>query len=116
MFWRKRKTEIHTQRPVGFIGEQDGEPERLLKKALITEFRSAAEFKRAYLARVKYADGVHVALCLTAAEDPALVERIGAVFAGVFGRHEHLDVVFLDPGQEAELQRVCAPFHVAVAG
>lgn len=117
MFWRKpkRKTEVHTQRTVGFVGEQDGEPERLLKDALVTEFRKASGLKRAYLARVEHADGVHVALCLAAPEDPALVERIGACFAGIFGRHEHLDILFLGPGQEAELQRVCAPFHVAVA-
>jgi hypothetical protein len=117
MFWRKpkRKTAVHTQRTVGFVGEQDGEPERLLKDALVTEFRNASGLKRAYLARVEYADGVHVALCLAAPEDPALVERIGTRFAGIFGRHEHLDILFLGPGQEAELQRVCAPFHVAVA-
>ena len=117
MFWRKpqRKTEVHTQRAVGFVGEQDGEPERLLKEALVTEFRNAARLKRAYLARVEYADGVHVALCLAAPEDPALVERIGVRFAGIFGRNEHLDILFLSPGQEAELQGVCAPFHVAAA-
>jgi hypothetical protein len=115
MVWRKRKTEIHSQRTVGFVGEQDGEPERLLKDALVAEFRNVAGLKRAYLARVEYADGVHVALCLAAPEDSALVERIGARFAGIFGRHEHLDVLFLGPSQEAELQRVCAPFHVAVA-
>jgi hypothetical protein len=116
MFWRKpkRKTEIRTQRTVGFVGEQDGEPERLLKETVVTEFRNAAGLKRAYLARVEYADRVHVALCLAAPENPALVERIGARFTGIFGRHEHLDILFLDPGQEAELQRVCAPFYLAV--
>ena len=117
MLWpkAKRKTEVHTKRTVGFVGEQDGEPERLLKDALVTDFRNAAGLKRAYLARVQYADGAHVALCLAAPEDPVLVERIDARFAGIFGQHEHLDIMFLGPGQEAELQRVCAPFHVAVA-
>jgi hypothetical protein len=70
---------------------------------------------RAYLARVEYADGLHVALCLAAPEDPLLVQRIDHHFSLIFGRHEHLDVLFLNPGQEAELQRVCAPFHVVVA-
>jgi hypothetical protein len=117
MFWRKakRKTEVHTQRTVSFVGEQDGEPERLLKNSLVAEFRNVAELKRAYLARVEYADGMHVVLCLAAPEDPLLVERIGARFSEIFGRHQLLDILFLGPGQEAELQRVCVPFHVAVS-
>jgi hypothetical protein len=117
MFWRKpkRKTEVHTKRTVSFVGEQDGEPERVLKSSLVNDFRNVAELERAYLARVEYADGMHVALCLAAREDPQLVERIGVRFSEIFGRHEHLDILFLGPGQEAELQRVCAPFHVAVA-
>ena len=116
MFWRKRKADVHKQQTVHFIGEQDGDPERLLKEALINEFGGAAEISRAYLARVEYADGVHVALCLAAPEDPAVVARVGTVFGGLFGRHEHLDVLFLDPDQEATLRRVCTPFHVANAG
>src|SRR5262245_11999909 len=117
MFWRKakRNTEVHGQRTVSFVGEQDGEPERLLKNALIAELRNVAELKRAYLARVEYADGPHVALCLVAPEDPVTVERVGARFSEIFGRREHLDILFLTPGQEAKLQLVCTPFHVAVA-
>jgi hypothetical protein len=117
MFWRKakRNTEVHGQRTVTFVGEQDGEPERLLKNALVAELRNVAELKRAYLARVEYADGVHVALCLAAPEDPVAVERIGTRFAEIFGRHEHLDILFLTAGQEAKLQLVCSPFHVAAA-
>ena len=117
MFWRKpeRKIETHTERAVSFVGEQDGEPERLLKNALVTEFRNVAQLERAYLARVRYADGPHVVLCLAAPEDRLLVDRVGARFSEMFGRHEHLDVLFLSPGQETELRRVCAPFHVAVA-
>ncbi len=113
MFWRKpkRETEVHTQRTVRFVGEQDGEPERLLKNSLVAELRGVPGLKGAYLARVEYADGLHVALCLAAPEDPLLVERIGARFAEIFGRHEHLDILFLGREQEAELQRVCAPFH-----
>jgi len=113
VFWRKpkRETEVHIQRTVRFVGEQDGEPERLLKNALVAELLGVPELKCAYLARVEYPDGVHVALCLAAPEDPRLLERIGARFAEIFGRHEHLDILFLGPSQEAELRRVCTPFH-----
>jgi hypothetical protein len=113
VFWRKRKreTEVHVQPTVRFVGEQDGEPERLLKTALVAELRVLPEVKRAYLARVEYPDGIHVALCLAAPEDPSLVDRIGSRFNEIFGRPEHLDILFLRPAQETELQRVCTPFH-----
>jgi hypothetical protein len=113
VFWRnrRRKTEAHVQNTVRFVGEQDGESERILKSALVAELRTVPEVKRAYLARVQYSDGVHVALCLAAPEDRPLVERIGSCFAQVFAQQEHLDILFLGPDQEAELKHVCAPFH-----
>lgn len=113
MFWRKRKREtgVHTQRSVRFVGEQDGAPELLLKDALVADLRAAPEVKRAYLARVEYQDEKHVALCLAGPVDRSLVERIGSRFAEIFGQHEHLDILFITTEQEAELARVCAPFH-----
>lgn len=113
MFWRKResKTGVRTLPAVRFVGEQDGEPERLLKSVLIAELSARPEIERAYLARVEYPDGVHVALCLVAQEDPSLVERVGARFGEIFARPQHLDILFLRPAQEAELQQVCPPFH-----
>lgn len=115
MFWRKRKreTEVHTQRAVRFVGEQDGEAERVLKVALASDLRAAPEIRRAYLARVEYQDGTHVALCLAAVADRSLVESIGSRFDKIFGLHEHLDILFITAEQEAELGRVCAPFHSA---
>ena len=113
MLWRKRKRKIetHLQNTVRFLGEQDGESERLLKSALIVELRAVPEIKRAYLARVEYADGVHVALCIAGPQSQLLVERIGSCFARIFAQHEHLDTLFLRLDREAELERVCAPFH-----
>ena len=115
MFWRKRKrdTEVHIQASAHFVGEQDGEPERLLKNALVAELCALPEVKRAYLAQVEYADGVHVALCLAAPENGLLVERLSSVFARIFSRAEHLDIMFVRPNQEAELERVCPPFYRA---
>ena len=113
MFWRKRrrKTEIHVQNIVRFVGEQDGEPERLLKSALVAELCVVPEVKRAYLAQLEYSDGAHVALCLVAPEDRSLIERISSCFARIFAQQEHLDILFLTPDQETELARVCNPFH-----
>lgn len=115
MFWRKhgRKAEAHVENTVRFVGEQDGESERLLKAALVVELGAVPEVKGAYLARVQYPDGVHVALCLDAPDDQLLVERIGSCFSKIFARHEHLDILFLRPDQQVELEGVCAPFHRA---
>jgi SseB protein C-terminal domain len=113
MFWRrrKRKAQRHIERSIRFVGEQDGEPERLLKKALSVELSGDENVTRAYLSRVEYEDGAHVALCLAAPEDPSLVERIGRCFASTFAKQEHVDIVFVSPAQEMELQRVCTPFY-----
>jgi hypothetical protein len=113
VFWgkRRRKTEVHVQNTVRFVGEQDGEAERLLKNALIAELSVMPEVKRAYLARVQYPDGVYVALCLDAPDDQLLVQRIGSCFAKIFAQQEHLDILFLRPDQQVELERVCAAFH-----
>jgi len=39
-----------------------------------------------------------------------VVEKIGKIFASMFGSHEHLDIIFLDGQQEHELAKVCSPF------
>jgi hypothetical protein len=113
LFWRtrKRSPEVHVQPAVRFVGAQDGETERLLKNALIAELRDLPEVQRAYLAQVKYADEVHVALCLAAPENRSIVERMGSVFAGIFSREQHLDIMFIQPDLESELERVCPPFY-----
>jgi hypothetical protein len=113
VFWRKRKreTEVHVQRAVRFVGEQDGGPERLLKTALIETFRDLPAVERAYLAQVAYPDSASVALCLVAPEERALVDTIGSRFAEVFAQQVHMDILFLRPEQEAELAPVCAPFY-----
>jgi hypothetical protein len=92
VFWhkRERETEVHMQQTVRFLGEQDGESERLLKGALVADLRAAPEVKRAYLARVKYRGEEHVALCLAAPADRSLVESIEFRFGKIFGEHEHL--------------------------
>lgn len=120
MFWRKRKAphEIRRQPIIRFLGEQDGDPERHLKAALIETFGEYPKLERAYLARVAYgeSEAFEVALCLSGDEDRALVETVGARFSEIFAGAEHLDILFLNQRQESELRRVCEPFYPANDG
>ena len=43
--------------------------------------------------------------------DPGLAEKIGRIFASIFGSHEHLDLLFLNDGQESELRKVAVAFY-----
>jgi hypothetical protein len=97
-----------------FLREQDGNPERLLKRRLLESFKQRAGVQHAYLAQISSGDQSGVALCLKTdhGPDPNLVREIGAIFAAIFGGHEHLDILFLNETQESALRRVCAPFYV----
>jgi len=99
---------------VRFVGEQDGPPERELKSRLKHYFQPLKAVERAYLAHVAYADcnELAVALCLRTrrtARD-VIVRGIASLFADIFGRDQHLDIIFLDRQQEAELEPICAQF------
>ena len=118
MNWFKRNTkrvplEINVPR-VHFLGEQDGAPEQFLKAKLADFFRRDGSVRRAYLARVHYGDeraaGVVLGLRTQFGPDKGMVEKIGAIFASAFGAKEHLDILFLEDDQEAELAKVCKPF------
>jgi len=98
---------------VTFVGEQDGPPERELKGKLSSLFARYPTVQRAYLTVVRYpgSSAHHVALCMAAnGDDEALVGEISAVFRSLFGSHEHLDTIFLQGFQEAQLAAVCKPF------
>lgn len=75
---------------VRFIGEQDGPAERELKQRLAEFFRGHQSVKAAYLARVSYGDAgpVSVALCLRTqlGPDSGIAEKVGRIFASMFGR------------------------------
>jgi hypothetical protein len=111
-----RETQIRI-RQLDFLGEQDGPAERELKKQL-TDFFSRAQWVRAaYLARVTYETmgSVNVALCVRGqpGQARAFAERVGCIFASIFGSHEHLDIIWLAPEQEAALTQVCRAFFDA---
>jgi SseB protein C-terminal domain len=108
--------EIHVP-GVRFLREQDGSPERLLKSRLLESLKQRAGVQHAYLAQISSGGQSGVALCLKTdhGPDPNLVREIGAIFAAIFGGHEHLDILFLNETQESALRRVCAPFYVVSA-
>ena len=112
------RAESHVAKTLRFIGEQDGIPEREFKERVVALLDGAGIVERGYLARVAYesASAEVVALCLLAEEPQgALLREIGAVFASMFGRDQHLDILFIDRDQEQELARVCAPFFESIA-
>jgi hypothetical protein len=101
-----------------FLGEQDGPPEREIKSRLAEFFGRDRSVSTAYLARVAYAEkSVAVALCLRSqfGPDRGLAEKVGNIFASLFGGREHLDIIFLSEAQETELVAVCKPFFQAEA-
>jgi len=98
---------------VRFLGEQDGKPERLLKGRLAESFKQHGEVQRAYLAQVISGDQASVALCIKTRNgaDPNLVREVGSIFASIFAKQAHLDILFLSESQEPALRNVCVPFY-----
>lgn len=93
--------------------EQDGPPERELKGHLIELFQREKGIRTAYLAQVAYAHDQEnaVALCLRADHpNDEVISKIGQIFSSMFGAHEHLDILFLNDGQEAQLTKCCRAF------
>src|SRR4030095_1933756 len=99
---------------VRFLGEQDGVPERKLKDGLTEIFREDKNVVSAYLSRVAYAgSSPSVALCLRVqrgGKEDRLVHDVGKMFGNMFGRHEHLDIIFVSEAQESELAAVTPAF------
>jgi hypothetical protein len=101
---------------IRFLREQDGIPERALKNALVTLFEPDERIWKAYLAVVDH--GVNTAhsvtLCLRTVMGPdkKLVAAIGNCFASQFHATQHLDILFIDREQEADVARICSPFYV----
>jgi hypothetical protein len=102
---------------LGFLREHDGKPERILKSRLIQSFERYDDVRRAYLVQIVSGGQLSVALCLKTEYGPiqSLVQEIGSIFAAIFVRQEHLDILFLKEVQELALKRVCAPFYVMSA-
>jgi hypothetical protein len=102
---------------VQFLREQDGAPERLLKARLAELFMHEKAVQRAYLAQIRAGEQAGVALCIKAisGQERSLAQKVGAIFAAIFGAHEHLDILFLSDTQETSLKSVCSSFFSASA-
>jgi SseB protein C-terminal domain len=111
----RRPSEELRARAISFVVEQDGPPERELKTKLVTLFGQLHLVRAAYLARVQYenAGPLEVVLCVRGqpGQNRMFANRVGEVFASIFGSHEHLDIIWITPEQEAALVRVCRPFY-----
>lgn len=113
---KQRPIEKRTEPAIRFLCEQDGPPEGELKAALIPTLAHCASVRKAYLARVELGDpsDYNVALCVSGPEDSDVVKAVGSVFGRIFNVSQHLDIMFLNAEQEAELETVCRTFYPAV--
>ena len=121
MAWKKSRLRHPETIEVGnvrFLSEQDGSPERELKQRFVDFFQRDKSILAAYLARVAYGQIIAIALCLRCqfGSDQGMAEKIGKLFALMFGNQEQLDIIFLTDRQEIELMKVCSPFFEARPG
>jgi hypothetical protein len=109
---------MNVKKNIYFICEQEGEVEREFKNSLLTILKENSQRVRAYLAQVKYAENDHefnVALCLmTDGSDEAfLLHHAINIFKSMFGKQEHLDVIFLNKNEEHALRKIACPFFTS---
>jgi hypothetical protein len=112
----KHPQEIHVPR-VRFLGPQDGPAEQIFKDRVAEFFKKDRSVHAAFLARADIGGAATVALCLKTqfGPDRGMAEKVGTIFKTVFNAQVHLDIMFPNANQEAELTRVCKPFFVQVA-
>jgi hypothetical protein len=100
-----------------FLGEQDGEIERELKRELSGYFSSHVGVISAYLVRVSYKEtpGVNVSLCVSAeaSNRAELLPRMEEVFRRLFRTTQHMDILFLSQSQLSVINEVAKPFYTA---
>jgi hypothetical protein len=109
--------QAHRKHP-RFVAEQDGPYERLLKEKLAAAFLSEGFVGRAYLVQADLQDGtgINVVLALRALpwaslhDEQQAAERVGTIFASLFHKDAHVDILFLKDHTEAEVRDVCPPF------
>jgi hypothetical protein len=110
------KIDERKEKIVNFLGEQDGDPERMLKAALSTRFRELKTVERAYLVKVRYSSTgpADVALALIAAGgNDAVIRSVQETFAALFNMSQHLDIIFLKPPECGNISSLCRPFFSA---
>jgi hypothetical protein len=117
MSWlrKKKRPEQLQVLKISFVCEQDGDTERNFKQKIIPLLEERDNIHSAYLVRVTYDNSheLNVALCIRMeqGDDSSLRKAIVDIFAAMFNRQEHLDIVFIRNEQEDELKQVCRPFY-----
>jgi hypothetical protein len=101
---------------IHFIGEQDGESERLLKDRLVPILDFVGDVDEGYLARIELGTGSEesISLCLLSpiGDERITLDLVQVAFAQLFNSDEHLDILFLRSDQREKLRTVCRPFFV----
>jgi type III secretion system (T3SS) SseB-like protein len=112
---KPRQSDSLRPRQIIFLSEQDGAVEQNLKTHLRAQFQCGLEIRKAYLARVRYesSNDQKVALCLVDddVDRPAIVERIGTIFRGIFKTTESMDIVFLSAEQQKQIGSIAKAFY-----
>jgi hypothetical protein len=107
---------------IEYLGELEGQKERIFKEKLVELFKYDRSIKSAYLVRIiGYGIPATAALCLRtqSGSDKNMMEKMGNIFAAVFSIDESFNVIFLTEQQEPLIAKVCRPFFdeaAAVAG
>lgn len=98
-----------------FLHEQDGPPEKMLKKLVLPVLETDRQVRRAYLARIQIAEAdlqsVMMAIVRDGGASRQLNDKIATIFHGLFSTHNSLDVAFISALEETELAEVCEPFY-----
>jgi hypothetical protein len=101
---------------IQFLGELEGQKEKIFKEKLAEFFTRDRSVKSAYLARIIGKDiPATTALCLRTqfGADRGMMEKIGKIFAPIFGIDENFNIIFLTDPQESLLAKVCRPFFAS---
>ena len=116
---QSRPIETRQETVIEYLGEKTGPVEDNLKKNLVAVLEKNADVQRAYLAIIS-TDGRKswsVALCLSSKKnDEKLIQQLGAVFTGIFGKDQFLDMMFLTADAEQQVQKVCPAFYTKKNG
>lgn len=103
---------------INYISEQDDDIEAEFKQKVSSFLNTQNKLVRAYLSRVGYkqnSSDFNVALCLKVNndEDLNIIGNINNIFKSMFGKNEHLDIIFLDEKNEQWLRKACCPFYTS---
>lgn len=92
--------------PYAILGVPTGSIATDFARAVQPAFASRPGIVGAFLCWVRYGDEPQPALALliVSRHDPALMEAVGAVFSGMSGPEDSIDMIFIEPVEADELR------------